>query len=72
MVETGRTQIIKWTTEGIVKNLGLVFYDVEHTLVAGNMIVFFLKCALYRKARWYRGSCLFVLDRLYSVKDFFI
>lgn len=35
-------QFAKWTTEGIVKGLlrVRVFYDVGHTLVAGNMLVF--------------------------------
>lgn len=40
MLRTGRKQFVKWTTEGAVKSLGRVFCDVEHTLVAGNMMVF--------------------------------
>ncbi len=30
-------QIAKWTAEGAVNSIGLVFCDVRHTLVAGNI-----------------------------------
>ena len=41
-------QIVKWTAEGTGKGDRLVFCDVRHTSVAGNMQVF-------RESRWHRG-----------------
>ena len=45
VLRTGSMQSVKWTTEGMVKEiawfcLSLVFHNVRHTLHAGNMIVF--------------------------------
>ncbi len=37
--EPNETQIIKWTAEGMVKGFCLVFHDVWHTLVVGDMLV---------------------------------
>ena len=33
-------QVAKWTAEGTGKGFCLVFCDVRHTSVAGNMLVF--------------------------------
>ena len=37
--EPGRTQAVKWTTEGAVKGICRVFRDVWHTSVARDMSV---------------------------------
>lgn len=48
-------QIAKWTAEGAVKSFGLVFCDVGHTSVAGNMQVFRKAHSANCETRWYRG-----------------
>lgn len=48
-------QIAKWTAEGAVNSLGLVFCDVGHTSVAGNMQVFRKVHGSFRETRWHRG-----------------
>lgn len=39
MVEDEQEQVIKWATEGVVKDFYLVFYNVIHTLVVMGMKV---------------------------------
>ena len=61
-------QPVKWTTEGIGNGDSQVFYDVRHTLVVRNMLVF---CKVHGYLILYRISVnqggtadkLFVLDR---------
>ena len=48
-------QIVKWTAEGTGKGDRLVFCDVRHTSVAGNMKVFRKEYGSNRKSRWHRG-----------------
>ena len=57
-------QIVKWTAEGTGKGNRLVFCDVRHTSVAGNMQVFHKAHGSFRESRWHRGWILtLVLDR---------
>ena len=57
-------QIVKWTAEGTGKGDRLVFCDVRHTSVAGNMQVFRKAHGSFRESRWHRGWILtLVLDR---------
>ena len=48
-------QIVKWTAEGTGKGDSLVFCDVRHTSVAGNMQVFRKAHGSFRESRWHRG-----------------
>ena len=48
-------QIVKWTSEGTGKGNRLVFCDVRHTSVAGNMQVFRKAHSANCETRWYRG-----------------
>ena len=48
-------QIVKWTAEGTGKGDRLVFCDVRHTSVAGNMKVFRKAHGSFRESRWHRG-----------------
>ena len=48
-------QIVKWTAEGTGKGDRLVFCDVRHTSVAGNMQVFREAHSANCETRWYRG-----------------
>ena len=48
-------QIVKWTAEGTGKGNRLVFCDVRHTSVAGNMQVFRKAHSANCETRWYRG-----------------
>lgn len=48
-------QVVKWTAEGTGKSNCLVFCDVRHTLVAGNMQVFRKVHGSFRESRWHRG-----------------
>ena len=48
-------QIVKWTTEGTGKGDRLVFCDVRHTSVAGNMQVFRKAHGSFLVSRWHRG-----------------
>ena len=57
-------QIVTWTAEGTGKGDRLVFCDVRHTSVAGNMQVFRKAHGSFRESRWHRGWILtLVLDR---------
>ena len=57
-------QNVKWTAEGAGKGDRLVFCDVRHTSVAGNMQVFRKAHGSFRESRWHRGWILtLVLDR---------
>ena len=49
------TQVAKWTAEGTGKGFCLVFCDVRHTSVAGNMQVFRKAHSANCETRWYRG-----------------
>ena len=51
----GEMQIVKWTAEGTGKGDRLVFCDVRHTSVAGNMQVFRKAHGSFRESRWHRG-----------------
>ena len=48
-------QVAKWTAEGTGKGFCLVFCDVRHTSVAGNMQVFRKAHSANCETRWYRG-----------------
>ena len=48
-------QFTKWTAEGTGKGDRLVFCDVRHTSVAGNMQVFRKAHGSFRESRWHRG-----------------
>lgn len=48
-------QAAKWTAEGTGKGFCLVFCDVRHTSVAGNMQVFRKAHSANCETRWYRG-----------------
>ena len=48
-------QAAKWTAEGTGKGSNLVFCDVRHTSVAGNMQVFRKAHSANCETRWYRG-----------------
>lgn len=48
-------QVAKWTAEGTGKGDRLVFCDVRHTSVAGNMQVFRKAHSANCETRWYRG-----------------
>ena len=48
-------QAAKWTAEGTGKGFCLVFCDVRHTSVAGNMQVFRKVHESFRESRWHRG-----------------
>ena len=48
-------QVAKWTAEGTGKGFCLVFCDVRHTSVAGNMQVFRKADSANCETRWYRG-----------------
>ena len=48
-------QAAKWTAEGTGKGSNLVFCDVGHTSVAGNMQVFRKAHESFRESRWHRG-----------------
>ena len=48
-------QVAKWTAEGTGKGFCLVFGDVRHTSVAGNMQVFRKVHGSFREAGWHRG-----------------
>ena len=51
-------QVVKWTAEGTGKSsrlVCLVFCDVRHTSVAGNMQVFRKVHGSFRESRWHRG-----------------
>ena len=48
-------QIVKWTAEVTGKGDRLVFCDVRHTSVAGNMQVFRKAHSANCETRWYRG-----------------
>lgn len=48
-------QIVKWIAEGTGKGDRLVFCDVRHTSVAGNMKVFRKAHGSFRESRWHRG-----------------
>ena len=48
-------QIVKWTAEGTGKGDRLVFCDVRHTSVAGNIKVFRKAHGSFRESRWHRG-----------------
>ena len=48
-------QVVKWTAEGTGKGSNLVFCDVRHTSVAGNMQVFRKVHGSFRESRWHRG-----------------
>ena len=48
-------QAAKWTAEGTGKGSSLVFCDVGHTSVAGNMQVFRKVHESFRESRWHRG-----------------
>ena len=48
-------QIVKWTAEGAGNGTGLVFCDVGHTSVVGNMQVFRKEHGSFHEARWHRG-----------------
>ena len=68
-------QVAKWTAEGTGKGFCLVFCDVRHTSVAGNMQVFRKVHGSFRESGWHRGRILtLVLDRsrILSWAGFFI
>ena len=51
-------QVVKWTAEGTGKEYFrrmLVFCDVRHTSVAGNMQVFRKVHGSFRESGWHRG-----------------
>ena len=48
-------QAAKWTAEGTGKGSNLVFCDIRHTSVAGNMQVFRKAHSANCETRWYRG-----------------
>ena len=54
-------QVVKWTAEGtgkssrLVEQKCLVFCDVRHTSVAGNMQVFRKVHGSFRESGWHRG-----------------
>ena len=48
-------QVAKWTAEGTGKGFWLVFCDVRHTSVAGNMQVFRKVHGSFRESGWHRG-----------------
>ena len=48
-------QIVKWTAEGTGKSSSLVFCDVRHTSVVGNMKVFRKVHGSFRESGWLRG-----------------
>ena len=48
-------QVAKWTAEGTGNGFCLVFCDVRHTSVAGNMQVFRKVHGSFRESRWHRG-----------------
>ena len=54
-------QAAKWTAEGTGKGSNLVFCDVRHTSVAGNMQVFRKVHGSFHETRWHRGNS--VLDK---------
>lgn len=54
-------QVVKWTAEGtgkgncLTEQQCLVFCDVRHTSVVGNMQVFRKVHGSFRESRWHRG-----------------
>ncbi len=66
-----RTLLI-WAAEGMGKRFIPSIRDVRHTLVAGDMMVSFKSTVHTVNQGGTADNSLFVLDRCYSVRDFFI
>lgn len=73
VAENLQCQFIKWTAEGVVKGINAEYSTTQrHTSVVRNMLVF-RKCVMFTKQG---GTAVYedyiVLDRVKSVKDFFM
>jgi len=53
--ELGRTQIVKWTTEGAMKGFSRVFRDEKAYVSCQEYVSILISVRIFRKTRWHRG-----------------